>query len=288
MRSHVSTLIPCALAATMMLAVGSPTFAQSRYATQVIDYDPGSTPVAGYTDSSTALGTPERMTGEGTPYLGAVTMFNAPWGTDEVVSIGEDGYITLTFDRPITNDPSHLYGQDFILFANAGFIDTDYPNGLIGGVFGNDDALVEVSADGSDWRTVSHNLADGLFPMQAYRDVGPFDTSPGLVPTNFLKPMNPSLTYADFAGLDYADALAFYGLSGGGTPIDIAATGLTSVEYVRITVLDDGDSGTGLNFELDAISVVPEPATAGMLVAGLILTCRRRRPFVSLRPWLEI
>ena len=277
MSGKAVSICACAAAMWTIMSDAQRSLAQSPFATQVISYDAGATPVTGYTDPAAAIGRPERMTGENTPYLGAVTMFNAPWLPSEVVSVGEGGHITLQFDTPITDDPANPYGQDFILFTNAGFIDLDYPNGLIGGIFGNDDAIVEISADQSTWFPVSHNLADGIAPTQGFLDVGPFDTAPGSVKTNLLQPIDPSLTFADFAGLTYAQALALYGTSGGGTSIDIASTGLAAAQYVRISVPDDGNPEIGLNFELDAISVVPEPATAGMLAAATLLLCRRRR-----------
>lgn len=249
------------------------------YASSVVSYTAGTTPVAGYTSPTVALGEPERMTGEGFGIPGVVSMFNPPFGTDELVSIGEGGQITLEFNTPILDSPANLFGADFILFTNAGFADTNYPNGQIDnppGFFGVDDALVEVSADGSNWFTVSTNLADGLFPTQGFLDGGPFDVAAGSVPTNFQKPVDPSLTVADFAGLTYADALALYDGSGGGTPVDIASTGLSSVNFVRISVLDDSNALTSLNFELDAISGVPEPMTLGLLSLGLLGRRRHR------------
>ena len=243
------------------------------YASSVVSYVPGTAPVAGYTTPGVALGEPERVTGEGFGVPGVVSMFNPPFGTDEIVSIGEGGQITLEFDTPILDSPANLFGADFILFTNAGFIDTSFPSGQIGsppGQFGNDDALVEVSADGLSWFSVSTNLADGLFPTQGFLDGGPFDVAAGSVPTNFQKPIDPSLTVADFDGLTYAGALALYDGSGGGTPVDIASTGLSSANFVRISVLDDGNALTNLNFELDAVSGVPEPMTLGLLSLGLL------------------
>jgi hypothetical protein len=259
--------------------VGNTETSANPYASSVVSYVPGSTPVAGYTTPAVALGQPERVTGEGFGFPGVVSMFNPPFGTDEIVSIGEGGQITLKFDTPILNSSANLFGADFILFTNAGFIDTSFPSGQIGsppGQFGNDDALVEVSADGSTWFTVSTNLADGAFPTQGFLDSGPFDVATGSVPTNFQKPVDPSLTVADFAGLTYAGALALYDGSGGGTPVDIASTGLSSASFVRISVLDDGNALTSLNFELDAISGVPEPMTLGLLSLGLLGRRRHR------------
>lgn len=249
------------------------------WAAAVVGYDPGTAPAAGFTNPLVALGSPERFTGEGT-FPGAVTMFNPPFGTDELVSIGEGGQLTVRFDVPVENDPSHLFGADLILFGNSGFIDAAFPSGQIGtpaALFGADLATVEVSADGVSFFPVALPGA-GLFPTQGFLDVSPFQGSPGSVPSQFLKPVDPSLTLSSFDGLSYADALALYDGSGGGAPIDIAASGLSSVSFVRVSLPDDGDPGTALTAEIDALARVPEPAT-GVLVLGvaLLLGGRRRR-----------
>ncbi|MCG8406329.1 MAG: PEP-CTERM sorting domain-containing protein [Phycisphaerales bacterium] len=244
-----------------------------------VTYDPGTTPVAGFTDPTTALGAPERFTGEGV-FPGAVTMFNPAFGTDEIVSIGEGGHLTVSFDEPVQDDPGNLHGVDLIIFGNTGFIDSNFPNGQLGnpaGVFGSGLATVEVSADGTNFFSVD-GLADGLFPAQGYLDVTPFQTTPGIVESDFRKPMDPSLTLSDFDGLSYAQALALYDGSGGGTPIDIGTSGLTSISHVRISLADDGDAETSLHAEIDAFVNVPEPASISLLLmAGLTVASRRRR-----------
>ncbi len=109
--------------------------------------------------------------------------------------------------------------------------------------------------------------ADGLFPT---------DSS-----GNFLTPVNPALTAADFAGKDLAGIRALYNGSGGGTGYDLAwaqdSSGnsvlLSSVDFVRVDVL----SGTAY---LDAFSVVPEPsvwALAGLALLGCFVAARREK-----------
>jgi hypothetical protein len=249
----------------------------SPWAAAVVSYDPGATAAPGYTDPSVALGPPERFTGEGV-FPAAVTMFNPPWGSDEIVSIGEGGHLLVWFDPPIIDDPANPYGIDLIVFGNTGFIDFDFPNGQQGSppvLFGLGSALVEVSSDGVDFFAVG-DLGDGMFPTQGYLDVGPFDTSPGLVPSNFRKPLNPALTFTDFSGLTYAESLALYDGAGGGKPIDIAVSGLSSIAYVRISVLDDGNAQTSHRVHIDALANVPEPTTAFLLAAALATLHRRR------------
>jgi hypothetical protein len=135
---------------------------------------------------------------------------------------------------------------------------------------------VAVSADG-DYFVDLGEFTEGLFPTQGYLDSGPYDDQPGLVPSDFTRPVNPALRPADFAGLSLAEALALYDGSGGGTPIDIAAANLDLVRFVRISVPDDGNPETFLNVEVDALARVPEPAGMAGWMALALLCCRRGR-----------
>ena len=74
--------------------------------------------------------------------------------------------------------------------------------------------------------------------------------------------------------------------SGGGKWIDISSSGLPQVGYIRFSIADDGNSGTSLNFDLDAVSIshaalgdatVPEPATILLITALLPVVAVRRR-----------
>jgi hypothetical protein len=267
--SRSATLVVSALA--VLLATAS-TSASDPWADSVHDYIPGSNPVAGYSQPLTALGSPERFTGEGV-YPGAVTIFNPSWGFDEIVSIGAGGQLTLRFDEPVLDDPTNLYGVDLIVFGNAGFISELAAPQIVNPalLFGAGGALIEVSADGLDFEPVNA-LADHVFPTQGYLDVGPFDTLQGSVLSDFLRPVNPALTLSDFDGLSYEQALALYDGSGGGAPVDIASTGLSSIQFVRISV----PAGAQLAAEIDAIAAVPEPGSALLILA--VLPFLRRSP----------
>jgi outer membrane protein assembly factor BamB len=265
------------LAVLLLLIAVNAAKAQDPWADRVVTYEPGTTPAPGYDDPATAIGSPERFTGEGV-YPGVVSIFNPPWGTDEVVSIGEGGHLLVEFDQPITDDPAHAFGVDLVVFGNGGFVDDDWPNGRVGSppaMFGVDDMLVSLSADGESFVELGL-FTEGLFPAQGYLDSGPYDETPGVLPTDFTLPVDPALVLDDFAGLTYGEVLALYAGSGGGTPIDIAASGLEAVRFVRIDVLDDGDPGTELNAEIDAFAAVPEPSTA-LLLVGLIIVFALRR-----------
>jgi len=106
MSSSITNL--AAIAATSSLALAGP------FASSLISYDAGSNAVFGYTNALTALGSAERFTGEGI-FPSGVTPFNPAFGTNEIVSIGSGGHLTLGFDTAITNDASHAFGIDFIV-----------------------------------------------------------------------------------------------------------------------------------------------------------------------------
>ncbi len=243
------------------------------WADAVVSYDPGSGANPDFADPAVTLGPPERFTGEGM-FPSVVSIFSPPFGTDEIVSIGFGGSLTVEFDTPITDDPAHPWGVDLIIFGNGGFIDADFPNGQIGdppGTFGIDPMQVSVSADGVTFVPLG-TFDEGWFPTQGWLDSGPFDATPGTQPTDFTRPVNPSLSLADFAGLSYADALALYDGSGGGLPIDIGPAGLSQVRFVRVEGI-----ASGVTVEIDAFAAVPEPASGIALTALVGAVALRRR-----------
>jgi len=275
--THLSAAIAAsAIIASASSALGAP------FATSVLSYDPGSNAVAGYTDAATALGVAERFTGEGV-FPSGVTPFNAPFGTDELVSIGASGHLSLGFDTQITNNASHAYGIDLIVFSNAGFIDTSWTDadptndgsGLVGAnpaIFGaGGEATIQVSQNGTDWFTAAVTALD-LFPTLGYSD---FTTAtpdaPGSVETDFTQAMDPTLGLSDLANLNFDEIVALYDGSGGGVGIDIASTGLESASFVRFL----NDSGEA--FEIDAIAAVPTPSAVALLSIGGLFATRRRR-----------
>ncbi|MGJ8637608.1 MAG: hypothetical protein ACSHX5_12255 [Phycisphaerales bacterium] len=254
----------------------------SPFATSVLSYDSGSNAVAGYTDASTALGSAERFTGEGV-FPSGVTPFNPAFGTDEIVSIGAGGHLSLGFDRAITNSASHVFGVDLIIFSNAGFSDTTWtdadPNndgtGFTGAnpfIFGGGGAAtVQVSADGINWITATTTTLD-LFPTLGYSDftdATPF--TPGSVESDFTLALDPTLTAADMANMSFDDIRDFYNGSGGGVGIDIASTGLSSASFVRFL------NESGEAFEIDAVAVVPAPSALMIASVFGFGAMRRRR-----------
>jgi hypothetical protein len=261
----------------------------AQYAAEVISYNQGAIPSpGGFTNPSAALGEPERLTGESGPFPfpNVVSPFSPPYLTNEVVSIGQGGQITLRlshFAIPQLTGPPEIG-----VFANLGINDVDYPNGQAGAIAGTlslkDKATVEVSADGVTWQGVGTRLFD--VPTNAYLDVSPSSSVPGNVPSDFQKPFVGSLS--DFNGRSYASMLTLLDGSGGGNWIDISSSGLAQVGYIRFSRDNSVEANVSLNFDLDAVvisqaalgaEVVPEPATlAGAIIAiGIAIGGRRPR-----------
>ncbi|MFG0244873.1 MAG: hypothetical protein ACF8MF_02330 [Phycisphaerales bacterium JB052] len=277
-----STHTSCIGIAGAVIATLATSAAAGPFATSVLSYDAGSNAASGYTNALTALGSAERFTGEGV-FPGGVTPFNPAFGTDELVSIGAGGHLSLGFDRQITNDASHAFGIDLIVFSNAGFADASWSDanpdndgsGLTGAnpfIFGaGGEATIQVSQNGTEWFTASITTLD-LFPTLGYSDFAtPTPGDLGSVETDFTKAIDPSLALEDFANMTFAEIVALYDGSGGGIGIDIAGSGLESASYVRFL------NNSGEAFEIDAVAVVPAPGALFMLGLGGIFATPRRR-----------
>ena len=253
------------------------------WADQVISYNQGTGASTDYLNSLTVLGSPERMTGENTPfgpYVGAVTPFNPVFGVDELVSIGSGGSITVRFNEPIVDDASNPFGADFLIFGNSGFIDDSFNDFSLalgtttqeGSLFGRGaNSRVEVSADGITWFNVGGGV-DRLFPTLAYSDItNPYITDPGVIETDFTKPVNPATLTT---GVSFDALVDAYDGSGGGASFDISSTGLISISYIRVINL----STNGATLEIDAFSDVSAvPAPGFLSIGALALFANRRR-----------
>jgi hypothetical protein len=272
------------------------------FAGEVVSYNAGTTPASRYyyedtspwdlkeivplTESSAALGKPTGFVSE--PYFtfsqgSIVSVFSPAVNPDQVVSIGEGGDLTLRLENYAVVGS----GVEIGLFANIGMYDAAYPNGTTYSPtvpFGDDSVNVEVSYDGSLWTdlgSITPNVPTSVWVDAA----GPFVTSTvGLTEADFSKPFAGTLS--DFDGKNYAEIKTLLDGSGGGYWLDLSSTGLSEVGFIRFSVADDGDAGTELNFELDAVSIasdhigasIPEPCSLGLLaLAGTCLLRRRRK-----------
>ncbi|MGA9778643.1 MAG: PEP-CTERM sorting domain-containing protein [Limisphaerales bacterium] len=247
-----------------------PAITRAQFASSVVSYTEGSGVDAGYNNPNAALGGPTIYNG-----YQNTDPFNPPYLASDIVGIGTGGSLTLQFNTPIQNSPGNPFGVDFIIFGHAGFniTNSDYSGGGItdGTLFtgGTSDVRVSVSADGTTFYTLNPALTpqvDGLYPTDASGN--PF------------LPVNPALTAADFAGQDLAGIRALYNGSAGGAGFSLTwaidsngqSVSLSSVEYVRLDVLSDGTPAY-----IDAISVVPEPATWTLALTGAGFFWLRRR-----------
>jgi hypothetical protein len=288
--NRISELLAGAFVASLLLGAANHVLAQ--FAVGVMSYDAGSTPTAGFTTASAALGSPERLTVEGS-FPTVVSPFSPPFLSSEIVSVGEGGHITLRLSHYAVPQAG---GPEIGVFENVGLIDASFPNGVAGSpamAFGIDSAVVDVSPDGVNWTSLGRVTFD--VPANAYTDLAdPFSSTAGSVPSDFQQPFTGEL--ASFSGRRYSDAadtdmLDLFAGSGGGKWLDISATGLAQVGFIRFSVADDMDAMSRLNFELDAVSIahsavgariIPEPSCAVLsTVAAAVMfrggrQCRRK------------
>lgn len=243
------------------------------FASSVVDFSQGVGGSPTYANPDNALGSPIRFTGTAFGFPSVVSPFGGPFDPTDIVSIGAGGFLTVKFDAPVVDDPLNPFGIDLLIFGNSFYEDLDYPNGLAGGLFA-DRATIEVSADGVDWRTIPLLTPDGRFPTLGYADsLTPYDTVPGLVETDFTRPVNPAFNPT---GKTFHEIVAGYDGSGGGTGVDLAAVSLSSISFVRVS----RDASLPGKFEIDAfadVSAVPSPGGAAMIALGVALRSRRRR-----------
>ncbi len=253
-------------------AAGAQAVGQDPWADMVVDFDPGVGGVAGFDDPSTVLGSPTRLTSPSDPFGGPTTPFRGAFGSNEVLSIGEGGFVTVRFDEPVTDDPANPFGIDLLVFGNSFYLDQSFPDG-IAGPLSADGGLIEVSVDGANWVSVTGVAADGLYPTLGFSDLtDAFGSAAGTVETDFTRPVDPSFNPA---GKTFAEIIAGYNGSGGGAGVDLGLLGLSSISYVRVS----SPLGSGQQPEIDGFAdVVPSPGAAALLaLAALGLGAGRRR-----------
>ncbi|SVA83394.1 uncharacterized protein METZ01_LOCUS136248, partial [marine metagenome] len=226
----------------------------TQFAVEVVSYEPGSgfatdwNSGVGFTNRDAIIGAPARSTPG--KWGGPITPFSPPYLSDQILSIGRGGEVTLKFSKPIRDEPFNPFGLDFIVFGGAGFMVTngDFSGGGItdGTLFGQaeGETRVSVSTDGDAWFLLNPELApvlDAYFPTDGGGD--------------FSLPVNPVLAKGDFAEGGLEKFTELYAGSGGGSGYDIAwaidtdnkPVALGQVQFLRFEVL----SGKA---EIDAVS----------------------------------
>ena len=227
--------------------------ALAQYATEVIEYLPGNAG-APFNTPEPALGPPTRMSGIPVVLPSTVTPFQPAYGGNELVTIGQGGRLTVAFDQPVTDDPGNPFGIDLLIFGNAFFTGSSASAPCATGLY-EEPATIEVSADGVTFVLIPGVLADGAFPTSGYQDTDAYATQPGLVETDFQRPVDPA--FLEFATqLCWEELQLAYDGSGGGVPIDLAVTGLAEIRFVRIATALDAPSLPEIDAFADVRAVV--------------------------------
>ncbi len=267
--SIIRPLTPFGFALALTLAAGIAQANPFADSVPIGGYTPGLNVTPGYDDPTRALGMPTLTNGD--PF-GDVTPFNGAFLSDHLVQVGDGGELIVYFDTPVVDDPLNPFGIDLLVFGNSFFFQPDLFGDSAEDVFA-DPAQIAVSQDGVNFVDVTTVFADSLFPTSGFLDTpGPFDLG-GSVQSDFTKPVDPAI---DWFGKTFAEIVALYDGSGGGTGVDLAETGLASIQYVRITSLG------GVTAEIDAfadVAAAPEPALAVLLGLGALVLGLRRQTF---------
>ena len=219
--------------ATAYCLITLTTAAHAQFASDVISYVPGNGASMAYQNPDTAIGPPTRMNSDT-----VVSPFAPAWEPSALVTIGAGGELVLAFDAPVYDDPANPFGFDLIIFGNAFFLTADHEAPCVTGFY-DEGGVIEVSADGVSFLPIENVMADDMFPTLGYRDAGPFDTENGDIETDFTMPVDPAFATSFLAGACWETIRKNYGTSGGGTGLDIGATGLAWIRFVRISTPTD-------------------------------------------------
>ena len=256
-----------------------PSAAESPYAYSVVDYS-----VASETD--TKYRDPENVIGRPTSYMsgawgGPVSPYNPAWMDGELFSLDdEDSFVTIEFDHDVIDDPNNPFGIDFIVFGNAFGVGTtdeyydasiDPANCKFKGTSASEQAVVEVSQDGTTWYTyTSGPYADDWAPTLGLKyDVANPDTSLYAgnrwwgEATDACYPVDPTVSWGDITGLKLSELCKRYNGSAGGTGFDLSrlnlplnAAGRKWIRYVRIKPYYDEEEDEWTAPDIDAVSDV--------------------------------
>jgi hypothetical protein len=282
---------------SFFLLTAVPARADSPYATTLVSYSSDLTGSSLYNDPYAALGQPStNFKNSGfSPATGRVKLVEPAWNvglSNEklITSLNRVGdYITVKFDHQVTDDPNNPYGIDFLVFGNSFYVGSGFVNDnsdmstyrLVGGAF-YEPMKVSVSQDGVNWYTYNSGpYCDSAFPTQAYLwDAVNHAWTNTL--SDFTKPVNPTLkSLLETGNMSAADAIALYDGSGGGTGFDLAESGLSWIQYIKVEATSGFAAG-----EVDAfadVAPVPIPGALWLLGTGLAGLAAFRKRNTALR-----
>ncbi len=260
----LGVLTPAASAGPFAPAAGQPgSDAIPFNSPKIVEWATGATVIRGPQDISNP--------GAGLATFGSASDALGPADGASVVSLGDGGSITLTFDRPIVNGT----GPDFAVFEN-GFIDSFLELGF-----------VEVSTDGTHFvRFPSISLTQTSTQM---------DNSGGMDPTNLFNlagkyrvKFGTPFDLSDVAGLsplvDVDDIHYVRVIDVVGSINPLYAT-FDSQGHIVNDPWPTAFASGGFDFDAVAVTSVPEPSGAVLLSGAILcLACikmLRRRDSVS-------
>lgn len=229
-------------------------------AAEVVEYDSGSGVLADLTDPLAALTLPSASTGADW-WDGNFSPFNPHYRAGEIVQVGHGGQLTLRLERFVRVVPGHRHlgvWENVMLVAASGGLVVQPP-----GLFGADSAVVEVSANGTDFVSIGVVTFD-MFGNYWTDSAGPYSQSGGVLPADFGRPFTGDP--AGLGGATYARVLEFLEGTAGGTWIDLSPSGLERVGWVRFSGV-----GVGLTLEIDAVTINTALAGKPTVVPGLIM-----------------
>ncbi|WDP90915.1 MAG: hypothetical protein HUN04_14910 [Desulfobacter sp.] len=267
------------IAATIAALFFTVSWAQaSPFATELVDHSASLDGSGAYNDPNDLLGKPAEYCAGWPSGNDHISIVEPSWGNGFITTFNEGDWATIKFDHRVEDDPDNPYGLDFIVYGNSffsgnGFVSdtTDHNTYTLGGGLFSEDITISVSQNGTDWYKYENGpTGDGLYPTNPWIWSAELFAETGNGWTDqqndFTKPVDPSLTAADFAGTS-ADAMALYDGSAGGTGFDLAESGMEWIQYIKI----EGAGG-----EIDAVAdvaaaaPVPVPGAFWLLGSGLL------------------
>lgn len=237
---------------------------------------------APYDDPASVLGEPTRdfydPFADGTKerrvkLVEAVVNLDATQRRKLITTLNDGSTIIARFDHPVAENPANPYGFEFMVFGNAFFLSdqavndsTDMSAVRLSAPFFGESLKVSVSP-GFTGKPGEEQNNPATWPWYRYED-GPFAdtayptqgylwnrtaTAWSAQPTDFTKPVNPALFgLIESETITAADAMDLYYGSGGGTGFDLARSGFSTIQYVKVEGIPPSWSGG----EIDAFSAV--------------------------------